>query len=399
MVSFLRKLSAFAYSKLALIAVALFIHGCSAEQHTSAFPVPDKIRQITALDVANLILEVRVNGSSIQTFTGQGLDDTWIIPITAPALFTNRITVTWIENYQNQRLVLASQTSTFTTGNEATAVTLGSNYTTNGNGYDFDSDGISNLAERIANTDPIVADSGSFQINVPEVVTVSSGCYLMGSPETELLRASSEIPHQVCVNSFAMGKYEVTFEQYDQFATFTGTSKPSDSGWGRGGLPVTNVSWQDATAYAQWLSEQTGQRYRLPTEAEWEYAARAGTTTPFSTGQTIIPDQANYDASTSYNGSQLGSRSTQSTPVGSYNPNPWRLYDMHGNQAEWTCSTFSILYMGGELSCETIPGNPTYAIRGGSWSSEPDRIRSAARFRDTKERKYFYVGFRIALDP
>ena len=110
----------------------------------------------------------------------------------------------------------------------------------------------------------------------PDMVDIEAGCFLMGSPKSEAGRYGDERWHRVCVEAFSMGKYEVTFAEYDRFAEATGRARPDDEGWGRGRRPIINVSWHDATAYARWLSEETGRAYRLPTEAEWEYAARDG---------------------------------------------------------------------------------------------------------------------------
>src|SRR5438874_738666 len=119
---------------------------------------------------------------------------------------------------------------------------------------------------------------------------------------------------------FAMGRYEVTFEEYDVFARATGREQLADRGWGRGHRPVINVSWEDAVAYAKWLSQQTGKRYRLPTEAEWEYAARVGTETAYWWGNEVGKNRANCDG---YGGSQWDNK--QTAPVGSFQPNPWGL--------------------------------------------------------------------------
>lgn len=131
--------------------------------------------------------------------------------------------------------------------------------------------------------------------------------------------------HRVTIAPFLMSKYEVTFAQYDAFAAATNRDKPHDQGWSRGNRPMINVSWDDAAAYADWLSAQTGKRYRLPTEAEWEYAARAGNRTEYCWGNDIGYSQANCDG--------CGSRwdNKQTAPVGSFQPNPFGLYDMHGN--------------------------------------------------------------------
>ena len=125
------------------------------------------------------------------------------------------------------------------------------------------------------------------------MVIIAAGSFRMGDIQGG--GRNNEKPlHDVSVDKFAMGKYEVTFAEYDKFAEATGRKKPSDNGWGRGNRPVINVSWNDARAYAKWLSDQTGKTYRLPTEAEWEYAARAGTSTKYWWGNEIDKSKANY---------------------------------------------------------------------------------------------------------
>ncbi len=386
-----------------VIAATIALVSCSADEDQQAglsaiqLPMPAAIRQISALEDAVLSLEISINNGLPVVFNGQGSTDSWRISIDAPASRENTITITWIETIDQQRVTLAQQEQSFTTGTTASTLNLNSEYRSTGTGFDYDSDGVSNLAERQNSSDPIRADSGQFVINEPETVNITGGCYTMGSSTNEEGRGPSEISHDVCVGDFQIGKYEVTFEQYDQFATTTNRERPNDANWGRGSLPVTNVNWFDARDYTIWLSEQTNKQYRLPTEAEWEYAARAGTSTPFSTGNQINAEQANYNARISYNGSPAGATSTRSVAVGSYPANPWGIFDMHGNQSEWTCSTFAILYDGGELTCNPTTGVNTYAIRGGAWNNPPANIRSAVRFRDTPDRNYFYVGFRIAI--
>jgi formylglycine-generating enzyme required for sulfatase activity len=162
----------------------------------------------------------------------------------------------------------------------------------------------------------------------PEMVLIPAGSFMMGNPSGE--GEGNEHPqHKVSVDSFYMGKYEVTFEQYDIFCQQTGRSTPSNSGWGRGNRPVINVSWNDAVAFCDWLSKMTGKKYRLPTEAEWEYACRAGTNSKYSFGNST-GDLGLYGW---YDGNSGG----KTHPVGSLRPNPWGLHDMHGNVFEW-CS-------------------------------------------------------------
>jgi len=135
-----------------------------------------------------------------------------------------------------------------------------------------------------------------------------------------------EVIGEVEISEFTMGRHAVTFEQYDRFAQATGRKLPGACGWGRRSRPIMKVSWYDASAYAQWLSDMTEEDFRLPTEAEWEHACRAGTKTDYSFGENITEEQANFNRI-----------HNKTMPVGSYQPNPFGLYEMHGNVWEW-CS-------------------------------------------------------------
>ena len=173
----------------------------------------------------------------------------------------------------------------------------------------------------------------------PEMVWIPAGSFRMGDIQGG--GYSNEKPvHRVSVGKFAMGKFEVTFAEYDKFAEATGKSKPSDNGWGRGNRPVINVSWNDATAYAKWLSNQTGKTYRLPIEAEWEYAARAGTETKYWWGNDVGSNRANCSNSDCKDSFEYTS------PVGSFFANQFGLYDTVGNLWEWTCSEYRYKYNG-----------------------------------------------------
>jgi len=194
----------------------------------------------------------------------------------------------------------------------------------------------------------------------PEMVVIPSGSFMMGWPE-ERLGVNEEKPrHQVTISrAFAAGKYEVTFDEWGACVREGGCNyNPSDQGWGRGKRPVINVPWQDAKAYAEWLSRKTGRTYRLLIETEWEYVARAGTTTAFSFGSSITPQQANYNTELSYAGSPVATSRRQTLPVGSFTPNAFGLHDVHGNASEWT------------ENC---------VLHGGSWLSGPVDLRSSAR--------------------
>ena len=199
----------------------------------------------------------------------------------------------------------------------------------------------------------------------PEMVVIPAGTFLMGSPENEKERFEDEVPqHEVTLEKpFALGKYPVTFEDYDRFAKAPERGKPGDEGWGRGRRPVINVSWKDAAAYAEWLSEQTGKRYRLPSEAEWEYAARAGTTTAYWWGNEIGQNRANCDGC----GSQWDNK--QTAPVGSFKPNAFGLYDTAGNVWEWVQDCWNENYAGAPTDGSAWEEGDCSqrVLRGGAW--------------------------------
>jgi len=232
----------------------------------------------------------------------------------------------------------------------------------------------------------------------PEMIVIPAGEFLMGSPEDEEDRDDDEHQHIVTIKQpFALGKYVVSFAEYDRFSEATGREKPSDKGWGRDNRPVINVSWYDAIAYAEWLSEQTGEQYRLPTEAEWEYAARAGTTTPFHFGATISTEQANYDGNYVYGNGVKGKYRKKTVPVGQFLSNAWDLHDVHGNVWEWTGSAYSEDYGGAEQECRSKNDtNARRVIRGGSWYYRPRRLRAAYRLRNMPATRYSHLGFRLA---
>ena len=233
------------------------------------------------------------------------------------------------------------------------------------------------------------------------MVVVPAGSFAMGSPSGEEGRFDDQGPLRgVRIGApFAVGVYEVTFAEWDACVSGAGCGHaPDDSGWGRDGRPVINVSWNDAWEYVQWLSAQTGAPYRLPTEAEWEYVVRAGTTTPFHTGETTSTDQANYDGNHAYGDGRKGVYRKRTTPVGTFGENPWALRDVHGNVWEWTEDCWNDNYMGAPVdggAWET--GDCEWRVaRGGSWINKPRLLRSASRFRYTAGRRNDILGFRVA---
>jgi formylglycine-generating enzyme required for sulfatase activity len=241
----------------------------------------------------------------------------------------------------------------------------------------------------------------------PAMVALPGGTFRMGSPDTEPERGRDEGPqHEVTIRPFAMGRTEVTFAEYDRFAEATGRKKPDDRGWGRGDRPVINVTWNDATAYAAWLADQTGESYRLPSEAEWEYATRAGTETPFWSGDCIHTDQANYNGTYDYNGcgAKTGLYRQETVPAGSLPANPWGLHEVAGNVWEWVADCWHTSYQGapsdGSAWGEAGGGDcARRVVRGGGWSLIPRWLRSADRGWSYPGGAYDFRGFRLARTP
>jgi formylglycine-generating enzyme required for sulfatase activity len=241
-------------------------------------------------------------------------------------------------------------------------------------------------------------------IRKPEIefVKIYSGEFNMGASKKEKKRYTMPYSmfgdreqHLEKVGSFEISKYEITFDQYDMFCKATGKALPADKGFGRGNRPVIFVSYFDAVDFADWMG------CRLPTETEWEYACRAGTTTYYYTGECICCDQANV--SRSYDDECCTGKyctKSQTMPVGSYDPNPWGLHDMHGNVSEWTSSWFDDYITHHPLE------NGSKTVKGGSYRTGNTESSSAARFgiliRDDERNyvptSYEYIGFRVVRD-
>ena len=201
--------------------------------------------------------------------------------------------------------------------------------------------------------------------------------------------------HQVSLSAFQMGKYEVTFDEWDACEQAKACPHAEDEGWRRGKRPVINVSWNDITQkYIPWLNKQTGKRYRLPTEAEWEYAARAGGESAYPWGSSINCNQARY----SY-GSDECKGSDKTITVGSYPANVWGLHDTAGNVWEWVQDWYGTdYYRSSPASTPEGPSSGTYRVlRGGSWGSYGQYLRSANRGNYTPADRSHNVGFRLAL--
>jgi formylglycine-generating enzyme required for sulfatase activity len=255
-----------------------------------------------------------------------------------------------------------------------------------------------------------------------KLVLIPAGKFLMGSPATEKERDPQEVQHEVEITKpFYLGAYEVTQAQYARLM-----GKPREGGrhnpWnpgarfepGRGGSldhPIENIRWNHVVEFCKRLTalpeeKKAGRKYRLPTEAEWEYACRAGTTTPFAFGTSLSSKQANFNGRFPYGGAPAGPYLRQTAKVGSYAPNAWGLYDMHGNVAEWCSDFYDPDYY--KKSPKRDPTGPAKGVlstdykgfyrivRGGCWVDEGRACRSAYRFRAMPHDAYQLIGFRVA---
>jgi len=230
----------------------------------------------------------------------------------------------------------------------------------------------------------------------PEMIVVPAGEFMMGSPVNEKGRSTNEGPqHLVTIaRPFAVSMLDVTFDDWDACASVGGCpleGRAGDAGWGRGTRPVINVSWDDAQAYVAWLSRMTGKAYRLLSAAEWEYAARAGTTTAFYWGDEIGKENANCHS--------CGSRwdNLQTSPVGSFKPNGFGLYDMAGNVWQWVQDCYNADYNGAPTdgSAWTTGDCEKRVVRGGSWGYFPVDPRSAYRYGQFTADRNYNTGFRV----
>jgi formylglycine-generating enzyme required for sulfatase activity len=237
----------------------------------------------------------------------------------------------------------------------------------------------------------------------PEMVVLSGGEFTMGSSTSERSRDESEGPlRRVMVQPFAVGKFHVTFDEWAACVTGGGCQSnpnPNDLGSGRGTHPVIRVSWNDAQEYAHWLSGRTGYEYRLLSEAEWEYAARAGTTTAFFFGHNITPDQAQYAWQYADAGEPRRPSGAKGTaPVGSFPSNAFGLYGMHGNVWQWVQDCWNANYNDAPTDgVAWVSGDCEHRVlRGGSWIGIKELLRSAFRLRSYQISRGFDYGFRVA---
>ncbi|WP_233258309.1 formylglycine-generating enzyme family protein [[Phormidium] sp. ETS-05] len=227
------------------------------------------------------------------------------------------------------------------------------------------------------------------------MVAIPGNTFTMGTPDSEPNRQSNEGPqHQVTVPSFYLAKYPITQAQYQ---AIMGQNPSHFQG---SDLPVEMVSWNNAVEFCQKLAQKTGQAYRLPSEAEWEYACRAGTTTPFHFGDTITTDLANYNGDYTYGNGPKGEFRQKTTPVGDFPPNAWGLYDMYGNVWEWCQDVWHDNYKDAPTdgSAWETGGESNYQVlRGGSWDCNPRHCRSGQRDWDDWVSRLNLYGFRVAV--
>jgi len=262
---------------------------------------------------------------------------------------------------------------------------------------------------------------GIWPVSKPKMVAIPKGKFEMGDLSGDGNSIERPVHTVRFATAFEMGQYEITFNEYDLFAAATGRDKPADQRWGRDNRPVINVSWDDAVAYAQWLSKRTGLNYRLPSEAQWEYAARATTTTGryWPESKEGEPDAACMYANVFDAKNESVLKNTYNitweafkcedefpftAPVGKFKANPWQLHDMLGNVWEWTqdCYVDSNKDTPTDGSAQESPDNnacPLRVLRGGSWGGVPQFVRSASRTGNAPDNRDNYIGFRLARTP
>ena len=237
-----------------------------------------------------------------------------------------------------------------------------------------------------------------------ELNWVEGACFMMGSPVAERDRRRDEPQREICVQGFWIGKTTITNDQYRRFKPDHDSGSVAGHALSGTVQPAVNLNWSDAKAFAEWLSWEAGadQRFRLPTEAEWEYAARAGTTTRYYWGDDIDPRYANFSDRNDPTGAAVGNLDdghAVTAPVGNYRPNALGLHDMAGNIWEWTCSEYDPDYGGQEQRCSNRRADDGQrVIRGGSWNNGPGDLRSAKRLPRNPGHRDAMTGFRVVME-
>jgi formylglycine-generating enzyme required for sulfatase activity len=237
------------------------------------------------------------------------------------------------------------------------------------------------------------------------MIQIPAGEFQMGSPELEAERRSNEGPkHLVKLGSFFMGQTAVTQAQWQVVAGWPKQQlelKDQPSRFQGANRPVEQVSWEEAVEFCRRLSVRTGREYTLPSEAQWEYSCRAGTTTPFSFGETLTPDLSNYDGNYTYASGPKGVDRIRTSEVDSFPANGWGLHDMHGNVWEWCLDLWHATYKGAPADGRAwmLGGGPHRLLRGGSWNDLPRYCRSAYRGLNLPDNRINDVGFRVCCLP
>jgi len=229
----------------------------------------------------------------------------------------------------------------------------------------------------------------------PKLAIIPTGSGLVGGENFRSFQNQSPQHKVISKQEFAMGIAEVTFKEYDVFCRSTFIGCPDDNGWGRGGQPVINVSWLDAMAYTEWLSEQTNQIYRLPSEAEWEYAARGGTSTKFWWGDEYIQGMDHCDRD--LGGCPEGTELSEPGPSGRFKANPFGLFDVTSNVLEWVLDCYSPNHKGAKNTMESrLEGDcGKKAIKGASWQNPQPYVHLSKRFGIETDYKNRELGFRV----
>ena len=245
------------------------------------------------------------------------------------------------------------------------------------------------LSSAAAETDALLATVSADMVDMP------TGLYRMGNPSNDIGDGDERPAHAVDLKGFRIARHTVTFAQYDRYAAATGARRADDSGWGRGTLPVIDVSWDEAQAFIHWLNAQSGRHYRLPTEAEWEYAARAGSTTDYPWGDSYSPQQANGV------GESGRDHYSHTAPVGQFPANAWGLYDMIGNVWQWVEDCYAEGYAASPTDGSAFrgPSCTEHVYRGGSWGMAPWFLRVTYRDSGAASKRFDALGFRLAQDP
>ena len=241
---------------------------------------------------------------------------------------------------------------------------------------------------------PPSADTPAAVAATLDMVPIRAGRYMMGT-DASVSFQNGFPPHAVSVPAFHLARYDVTFGQYDAFARATHRPLPVDEGWGRGTMPVMHVSWRDAQAFIEWLNHGTGRHFRLPSEAEWEYAARAGTTTLYWWGNEPDPDMANTATNKGRD------HFVHTSPVGSFPPNPFGLYDISGNVWQMTQDCRHGSYEGAPVDGRARVDAPcdSRVVRGGGFGGIRRAMQVAARAAAGETYDSAELGFRVAESP